>query len=879
MSSCVSCGTPLRPGAKFCPRCGCRQPAIPIPAPARPPTRVLEPTKLLIRWPGGLVQEQILHKDVMTIGRDPASDIVLDFPIVSRHHARLEKEGGVYKILDLGSTNGTVVNGQRIKLAKVLANGDIVRIGDGLGNSISLTYQDVNVPVAVKRLDLGARTAMTIGRNPASDLYLDAPVVSWDHARITRRGNDYVLKDLGSTNGTFVNGLRVRHHVLQPGDVVQIGPYRLAYDQKGFTQVSDVGNVRLDAIRLCKEVGRGAQAKVILKDVSLCIYPKEFVALVGSSGAGKSSLMDALNGFRREGVTGRVQLNGADFYSNLGIYRAMLGYVPQDDIIHQDLPVANALCYAARLRLPADTTSQQIEDRIDQVLKDVGMEQQKTQVVSSLSGGQRKRVNISLELLTKPNLFFLDEPTSGLDPGLEKKMMGLLRRLSDEGRTIILVTHATANIRMCNHVAFMSQGRLCFFGPPNEALRFFGVPSNDFADIYSKLEERFDSNTPVPTEIQPIYDEFQHNPPLAQPAREPSLWKNLTSAFRKQDGAKPGIPAALLWEEYFKRSPYYQHYVTGRLNQPASPLPFGAASPQAQGTSESPRAAAWRQFWILTQRYFELVVRDKLSLFILLAVMPIIGLLLVLIAGQHDLVGEAADVVRNMDTYKPFFAAQKLLFMLALASVLLGTFGAAYELVKERAIYRRERMINLQLLPYILSKVAVLFLFSLAQSWALLWVLSRKVELPAEGALLPGPLEMYITLVLATLASTLMGLLISALASSRDMVIYIILLVLFVQILFAGAIFELPKSVEFISKLTTTRWALDALGSTVDLSSLADQHKMGGRPMPLEKEDFPLPYTHKAGHVLGRWVILMVFAGAFGGLTCWVQMRKDKQAR
>ncbi|MFB0535440.1 MAG: ABC transporter permease, partial [Anaerolineae bacterium] len=155
----------------------------------------------------------------------------------------------------------------------------------------------------------------------------------------------------------------------------------------------------------------------------------------------------------------------------------------------------------------------------------------------------------------------------------------------------------------------------------------------------------------------------------------------------------------------------------------------------------------------------------------------------------------------------------------------------------------------------------------------------RKVELPAEGALLPGPLEMYVTLVLATLASILMGLLISSLASNRDMVIYMILLVLFVQIIFAGAIFELHQSVEFISKLTTTRWALDALGSTVDLPSLADQHKIQGRPMPLEEEDFPLPYTHEAGHVLGRWAILLVFAGAFGGLTWWVQMRKDQQAR
>ncbi len=167
----------------------------------------------------------------------------------------------------------------------------------------------------------------------------------------------------------------------------------------------------------------------------------------------------------------------------------MIGYVPQDDILHRGLRVAEALRYSAQLRFPPDMSSAEIERRIDKVLEDVEMVAQKDQVINSLSGGQRKRVSIAAELLAEPRLFFLDEPTSGLDPGLEKKMMYTLRRLADAGRTIVLVTHATANITQCDHVCFLSQGRLAYYGPPEETFTFFGVTSHDFADVYDKVDD------------------------------------------------------------------------------------------------------------------------------------------------------------------------------------------------------------------------------------------------------------------------------------------------------------------------------------------------------------------------------------------------------
>src|SRR5205085_5528637 len=215
--------------------------------------------------------------------------------------------------------------------------------------------------------------------------------------------------------------------------------------------------------------------------------------------AGKSTLMDALNGLR-PAQEGKVLYNGQDYYRNLAAFSTQLGYVPQDDIVHRDLTVERALYYAAKMRLPSDFTNAQIEQRINEVLEDVEMTGRRKLLVSKLSGGQRKRVSIALELLADPSIFFLDEPTSGLDPGLDRKMMSLLRKLADKGHTIVLVTHATNNINSCDYVCFLAQGgRLAYYGPPSDAKKFFN--KDDFAEIYTVLESQ-DTDSTIPEEAE-----------------------------------------------------------------------------------------------------------------------------------------------------------------------------------------------------------------------------------------------------------------------------------------------------------------------------------------------------------------------------------------
>ncbi len=400
-------------------------PIAPIPVPPTAPAGIqssfppVQPT--LVIQDEGQVREVPLGKALLTLGRAPSNDIVLTSRFVSARHARIEPSGTTYAIVDIGSTNGILAEGKRLdaNIRLTLADGDVLRIGDpATGNFVTLTYHNP----AAARVAQAATVArsypldpsdpqITIGRE-GSDIVLENPQVSRNHAAIDRAGGKHVLRDAGSTNGTFVNGQRISQHTLVPGDVIQIGAFKLVYDGDSLDQYDQRGALRIDARNLTREVRRGGKTHLILKDVSLSIAPREFVALVGGSGTGKSTLMNALSGYD-PASGGHVFVNGDDYYRNFDAYRTVLGYVPQDDIIHRTLPVDRALGYAAQLRLPADTARAEITKRIAQVLEDVEMAPHRDTLVDNLSGGQRKRVSIGAELLADPSLFFLDEPTSG----------------------------------------------------------------------------------------------------------------------------------------------------------------------------------------------------------------------------------------------------------------------------------------------------------------------------------------------------------------------------------------------------------------------------------------------------------------------------------
>jgi ABC-type multidrug transport system ATPase subunit/pSer/pThr/pTyr-binding forkhead associated (FHA) protein len=779
-----------------------------------------------------------LDKQVINIGRSATNDIVISNQSVSGHHLQITRHGNQLVLVHphperMHTLNGLLYQGRKIRgdehFRKILAHGDVFRIGNEHGTFVTLTYhdgsskpQDELPPMHPIKLN---DPEVTIGRLPDNTVVLPHPQVSAHHARLVREGGTYRIYDLHSTNHAYVNSQLATNSLLKMGDDIRIGPYRLIFEGTQLAQYDESNYIRIDALSLKRY---GNNHVTLLNNISLSIAPRKFVAVVGGSGAGKSMLIDAMSGLR-PAHEGKVLYNGQDYYRNLAAFSTQLGYVPQDDIVHRDLPVERALYYAARMRLPNDFTGEQIQQRIDEVLEDVEMTGRRKLLIRNLSGGQRKRVSIALELLANPSLFFLDEPTSGLDPGLDRKMMFLLRKLADKGHTIILVTHATNNISVCDYVCFLAQGgRLAYFGPPQEAKAYFR--RDDFAEIYSSLEPT-EENSAVPEEA----------------------------------------------EAQFRASRDYQAYVAQPLKELQGTISQTPARSEDQRKSKRmtrpKRGNPWKQLILLCMRNVELLKNNASYLFILLLQAPLIALMLMLLVrfeiggslfdANHIVqcrtqiltssgplalpgVSNVADLVDcqqvvsflrtdpgglqyaqerggTNQALQDFIVpaqsgdVQRVIFLVAFFAVVFGCINGTREIVKESAIYQRERTVTLGILPYLFSKIIVLGALALVQSVSILFIV-HLFEPFHQGIFLPALLENYITLALAAIAGVMMGLLISAIAPNDDTANSLLPIIIIPQVIFAGSVIPLKDwFTQIVAAFFPTRWAVAALGSSLGL--------------------------------------------------------------
>jgi ABC-type multidrug transport system ATPase subunit/pSer/pThr/pTyr-binding forkhead associated (FHA) protein len=458
-----------------------------------------------------------------TIGRANDADMHLDNPRVSRDHAVLEPTPAGWVLVN-HSPNGMFVDGRRMERLTVhqpttvvlgsISSGvtmQLYPVTKGAPSPTVVTASDGRIPrsegttvarppTAVHAID---QLAITIGRAPENDVVLADLLVSRRHAVLRRIGNQWELADVGSANGTYVNGARISRAVIGPDDLVGIGHQLLHLSGDRLVEYVDTGDVSYEASDLAVVTKKG---KVLLTDITFSLPQRSFLAVVGPSGAGKSTLLGALTGFR-PASSGQVRYDDRDLYENYAELRHRIGFVPQDDILHTPLTVRRALNYAARLRFPHDVSDGERRQRIEEVLAELGLSEQADQRIDSLSGGQRKRTSVALELLTKPSLLFLDEPTSGLDPGYEKSVMQTLRALADDGRSVVVVTHNIAQLKMCDRVLVLAPGgRLAYFGPPQHALNYFHC--EDFADLFTLLERDSATDWSGRFKASPLHDAF-----------------------------------------------------------------------------------------------------------------------------------------------------------------------------------------------------------------------------------------------------------------------------------------------------------------------------------------------------------------------------------
>ncbi len=732
--------------------------------------------------------------DSWLIGSAADCDLVVPHPNVSGHHCRLSRTVLGWSLEDLQSSNGTFVNRVRVVEPISVSQKDTITLGRSVempwpgsippqkrsrnpsaetentrgdqGSSVSRsnpvtgpagpTTKPVEVTVAMRG------TTIVLGRDPNCDHVLDYPMVSWRHAKIDRNGTSLFVEDLKSSNGTFVNGQRISDRTaVKPGDVVGLGSYRFVLTGDGsFRKRDSRGDLTLEARDIRVEV----PGRRLLDEVSLTICPSEFVGLMGPSGAGKSTLMSVLNGYTPP-AQGQVAINGRNLYQHFDEFRGLIGFVPQDDIIHAELTVREALFYSARLRLPVDFSNSDIHKRIDAVLTQLGLSGIDDVLVGSptrkgISGGQRKRVNLAMELLTDPSLLFLDEPTSGLSSEDTLIVMQVLRRLVDSGKTILLTIHQPSleAFKLLDNVVVIAKdseltatGRLAFYGPAYpDAVQFFN-PQLKTADA-----------------------------PLAPDALLRGLATQPTGT----------------WVKRFQSSKFHREFVAERTSNLAG-------DESANVSLRAKHEPGLTQWWTLVRRALSIKFRDVTNSVILLAQAPVIAILLVMVFG----VKTAAEMtVENWASSAQ--ATSITVFLMALAAIWFGCSNSVREIVSEWPIYVRERMVHLRIPLYIASKLTVLGGQCVVQCLILLGVVHW-------GSSLHGPwLPMFGLLLLASGVGLAIGLCISATVRTSEVAIALLPLVLLPMVILGGILqpqHEMKSVVRWCSNAMPSRWAFEGL--------------------------------------------------------------------
>jgi ABC-type multidrug transport system ATPase subunit len=473
-------------------------------------------------------------RDVI-VGRDVRADLRVLHPAISRAHMILRCVDGQWTAIDNESLNGMFVGKERVMTTPV-RDGMTINLGNREGPRLSLELgppPDERPTVETKR----PARPITIGRAADNDIGISDALASRHHARLVATPSGMQIQDANSVNGTFVNGERIKTKALNENDVVTIGNLDFVFADGDLVRRADPATTAggLEARDVVLTLDDGDIR--LLDRVSLTSRPGAMTAVIGPSGSGKSTLLKVIVGVWQP-TGGAVTFDGRDVHAEYASIRSRIGMVPQDDVVHRGLTVTHALNIAATLRMPPDTTKHERQQVVSRVVEELELTEHTGTRVDKLSGGQRKRVSVAMELLTEPSLLVLDEPTTGLDPALDQQVMTMLRRLADAGRVIVVVTHSLRFLDMCDQVLLLAPGgKSAYCGPPGDVGETLG--SNDWADIYTDL-------VADPDGAQRRY--FERHGPAADPAASPapvrplpmgrksrtSFWRQVAAVAQRQ---------------------------------------------------------------------------------------------------------------------------------------------------------------------------------------------------------------------------------------------------------------------------------------------------------------------------------------------------------
>ncbi|WP_372508682.1 FHA domain-containing protein [Mycobacterium palustre] len=594
--------------------------------------------------------------------------------------------------------------------------------------------------------------AIKIGRANDNDIVIPEVLASRHHATLIPTPHGTEIHDNRSINGTFVNGARVDTAVLHDGDVVTIGNIDLVFAGGTLARRDESAtSTRTGGLDVRGVTWTIENNKVLLDDISLGAQPGTLTAVIGPSGAGKSTFARLVAGYTHPSK-GTVSFEGHNVHAEYASLRSRIGMVPQDDVVHGQLTVQQALMYAAELRLPPDTTKDDRAQVVARVLEELEMTQHLHTRVDKLSGGQRKRASVALELLTGPSLLILDEPTSGLDPALDRQVMTMLRQLADAGRVVLVVTHSLTYLDVCDQVLLLAPGgKTAFCGPPSQIGPAMGT--TNWADIFSTV------------------------------ANDP-------------DGAKARYLA--------------------RTGPPPPPPP--AQKPAELG--DPSHTSLLRQFSTIARRQVRLIVSDR-GYFVFLALLPfIMGSLSMSVPGD---VGFGRPNPMGAAPTEP----AQILVLLNVGAVFMGTALTIRDLIGERAIFLREQAVGLSTSAYLLAKVFVYTVFAVLQSAIVTVIAILGKGGPTQGAVALGipNLELFVDVAMTTVASAMLGLVLSSIARSNEQIMPLLVVAVMSQLVFSGGMIPVTDrlGLDQMSWATPARWGFASSASTVDLLSLQDK--------------------------------------------------------
>lgn len=747
------------------------------------------------------------------VGRDSTCDVVVEGSRISRDHLMVSVNDAqdTWSVQDRSSngsftTDGPIrdVSGNELMvLALGEAQGPVIVISedpninvDAVVAGFAAKGHEPSVAEDGSSGNLSMLPGVTrFGRAPDNDVVLQGVLASSHHAHVLQEDNTLQVIDLASARGTYINGKRITRATAHPGDRVSMGGSTfIVTDELLLHPTVEASGITLQASHISVSVSEAT----LLHDVSFTVPPRKVLAVVGPSGSGKSTLLGALTGFR-PASSGLVLVDGRDLYQEYDEFRFRIGLVPQADLVPAQLRVRQALDYAARLRLPDDYDITDRAARIDQVMADLGLTERADLRIDRLSGGQRKRVSVALEMLTQPSLMFLDEPTSGLDPGLDRQVMVLLREMADQGQTVVVVTHAVENLGLADYLLVLAAGgHVAYYGPPALAPDYFGVP--DMPSVFLALDSA------PGTEWQRRWRDHEHRSTSARPP--------ISTPTGTSTGAM-------------------------RVSRP-------------KGT--------WSQFWTMTSRNIQVIAADR-TYATLLMVLPLV------LAVTGFLVGNASGLgINDLLGFNP--EARLLLLVLVLGSVFTGAATSIQELVKDRVIYQRERAVGLSRIAYLGSKALVLGTIAAIQGFvfATLALIGRPG--PTDPLVLPGHLDITIMVAGATVASCMLGLVLSALIPTRDAALPALVIATMVQVVFSGAIpVRLPGLIDLVGWVMPGYWEFRAMAASVDLSQL------------LGPESTETTWVHTASQWWLSALVLTVMSAAFVAAAIAIVGRSDPGKR